>query len=145
MPPITTEFPTTADPITPAKIDLGRILFFDTRLSKSQTIFCNSCHPLRSYGVHGKRVSAGQEGKESSRNCPTVYNAAAHFVQFWDGRATDVEEQAKGPVLNPVEMAKRRDRGRRCPCLLKVGMDRSEAVSTASEVPGSRCVISISR
>ncbi len=103
--PIAMEFPSGANPITPAKIDLGRMLYFDARLSKSQTISCNSCHPLGNYGADGKRVSTGQGGQQGNRNSPTVYNAAAHFVQFWDGRAADVEAQAKGPVLNPVEMA----------------------------------------
>ncbi|MEO8126933.1 MAG: cytochrome-c peroxidase [Bryobacteraceae bacterium] len=103
--PIPSEIPSPANPFTPAKVDLGRMLYFETRLSKNQKISCNTCHPLGSYGADGKRVSTGQGGQEGNRNSPTVYNAAAHFVQFWDGRASDVEEQAKGPVLNPVEMA----------------------------------------
>jgi cytochrome c peroxidase len=60
---------------------------------------------LTKYGVDNQPTSAGDKGQRGDRNSPTVYNAAAHFVQFWDGRAADVEEQAKGPVLNPVEMA----------------------------------------
>jgi len=93
------------NPITPAKVDLGRILFYEPRLSKSGTVSCNSCHSLTNYGVDGKRVSTGHEGQLGGRNSPTVYNAAGQIAQFWDGRAVDVEEQAKGPVLNPVEMA----------------------------------------
>ena len=88
-----------------AQVGLGRMLFYDARLSKSQTISCNSCHDLAKYGVDGAPTSEGFQGQHGDRNSPTVYNAAAHFVQFWDGRALDVEGQAKGPVLNPVEMA----------------------------------------
>lgn len=81
------------------------MLYYDPRLSKSQSVSCNSCHPLSNYGVDGKPVSAGHKGLTGSRNSPSVYNAAGHVAQFWDGRAADVEEQAKGPVMNPVEMA----------------------------------------
>ncbi len=88
-----------------AQVALGRQLYYDARLSKSQTISCNSCHDLAKYGVDGQPTSQGFKGQHGDRNSPTVYNAAAQFVQFWDGRAPDVEEQAKGPVLNPVEMA----------------------------------------
>ncbi|MBP7149738.1 MAG: c-type cytochrome [Acidobacteria bacterium] len=86
-------------------ITLGRMLFYEPRLSKSQKISCNTCHDLAKYGVDGEPTSDGHRGQKGDRNSPTVYNAAAHFAQFWDGRAADVEEQAKGPVLNPVEMA----------------------------------------
>jgi cytochrome c peroxidase len=88
-----------------AKIDLGRMLYYDARLSKSQTISCNSCHQLSAYGVDGKPTSTGHGGQRGTRNSPTVYNAALQFVQFWDGRSPNVEKQAQGPVLNPVEMA----------------------------------------
>lgn len=84
---------------------LGRMLFYEPRLSKSQTISCNSCHDLSQYGADGQPTSDGFQGQRGTRNAPTVFNAAAHFAQFWDGRASDVEAQAKGPVLNPVEMA----------------------------------------
>jgi cytochrome c peroxidase len=86
-------------------VTLGRMLYYEPRLSKSQTISCNSCHDLASYGVDGQPTSDGHKGQKGDRNAPTVYNAAGHFAQFWDGRAPDVEAQAKGPVLNPVEMA----------------------------------------
>jgi cytochrome c peroxidase len=86
-------------------VSLGRMLFFDPRLSKSQKISCNSCHDLATYGVDNQPTSDGHKGQVGTRNSPTVFNAAGHFAQFWDGRAADVEEQAKGPVLNPVEMA----------------------------------------
>jgi cytochrome c peroxidase len=87
------------------KTALGRMLYYETRLSKSQTVSCNSCHALNQYGVDNQATSTGHKGQKGDRNSPTVYNAANHFVQFWDGRAANVEEQAKGPVLNPVEMA----------------------------------------
>jgi cytochrome c peroxidase len=91
--------------LTDEKIALGRMLYYDARMSKNQKISCNTCHDLAKYGVDGEATSEGHQGKRGDRNAPTVYNAAGHFVQFWDGRAKDVEEQAKGPVLNPVEMA----------------------------------------
>jgi cytochrome c peroxidase len=94
-----------ANPVTDAKIALGRALYFDPRLSKSQEISCNSCHDLARHGVDGEPTSPGHKGQRGDRNSPTVYNAALHVAQFWDGRAADVEAQAKGPVLNPVEMA----------------------------------------
>ena len=93
------------NPVTPGKVALGRMLYFEKRLSKSQEISCNTCHPLDQYGAEAKRVSEGHKGQRGNRNAPTVLNAAAHVAQFWDGRARTVEEQAKGPILNPVEMA----------------------------------------
>lgn len=91
--------------ITPEQVALGRMLYYDPRLSKNQKLSCNSCHDLSKYGVDNQPTSEGHKGQHGDRNSPSVYNAAGHFVQFWDGRARDVEEQAKGPVLNPVEMA----------------------------------------
>lgn len=93
------------NPITDAKVILGQALFFDKRLSKEQNISCNSCHNLNTYGVDNMKTSPGDDGTLGDRNSPTVLNAAFHIAQFWDGRAHDVEEQAGGPVLNPVEMA----------------------------------------
>ncbi|MCC6524000.1 MAG: c-type cytochrome [Polyangiaceae bacterium] len=101
--PAVYESPTNA--LTDDKIALGRMLYFDTRLSKNQDLSCNSCHGLDSFGVDGARFSKGHKGQLGGRNSPSVYNAAGHVAQFWDGRAPDVEEQAKGPVTNPVEMA----------------------------------------
>lgn len=95
---------------TAAQVELGRVLFHDTRLSAGQDISCNSCHTLDNYGVDGKATSTGFKGQLGGRNSPTVYNAAGHTSQFWDGRAAHVEEQAKGPVLNPVEMAIKDDK-----------------------------------
>lgn len=92
-----------------ALVDLGRMLYYDKRLSKNQDVSCNSCHQLDKYGVDNQPTSTGHKGQHGSRNSPTTLNAAGQFVQFWDGRAADVEAQAKGPVLNPVEMAMKDD------------------------------------
>jgi cytochrome c peroxidase len=81
------------------------MLFYDARLSRSQEVSCNTCHMLDKYGIDETPVSTGFKGQKGSRNAPTVYNAAGHLTQSWDGRAPDVEEQAKGQMLNPVEMA----------------------------------------
>jgi cytochrome c peroxidase len=86
-------------------IKLGKRLFMDTNLSANNAISCNSCHDLKKFGVDGKKTSPGHMGQLGGRNSPTVYNAFFHVSQFWDGRAKDVEEQALGPILNPVEMA----------------------------------------
>ena len=93
------------NPITPEKVALGKTLYYDKRLSKDENISCNSCHNLETFGVDNLPTSPGDEGETGDRNSPTVLNAALHFVQFWDGRSKDVEEQAGGPILNPVEMA----------------------------------------
>lgn len=93
------------NPITPEKVELGRLLYYENRISKSHKFSCNSCHKLDQFGVDNEPTSEGHRGQRGDRNSPTVYNAAVHFAQFWDGRAADVEEQAKGPILNPVEMA----------------------------------------
>ncbi len=85
-------------------VSLGKKLYFDTRLSKSNTISCNSCHNLASFGVDNNPTSIGHKWVAGPRNSPTVLNAALHTAQFWDGRAEDVEEQAEGPILNPIEM-----------------------------------------
>ncbi|RMH01881.1 MAG: cytochrome-c peroxidase [Planctomycetota bacterium] len=88
-----------------AMIRLGEKLYRDPRLSADDSISCNSCHDLDRAGVDGKPFSEGVGGQLGGRNAPTVFHAAGHVAQFWDGRAADVEEQAKGPILNPVEMA----------------------------------------
>jgi len=88
----------------PDKVELGKYLFFDTRLSGEGNISCNSCHNLKTYGVDNERFSPGDApGTVGGRNSPTVFHAALHKMQFWDGRAADVEEQAGGPILNPLE------------------------------------------
>ena len=94
-----------SNPTTAERVELGRTLYFDPRLSKNHDVSCNSCHMLDRFGVDGEPTSAGHKGQRGDRNSPTVLNAALHIAQFWDGRAGDVEAQAKGPVLNPIEMA----------------------------------------
>jgi len=93
------------NPVTPEKVELGHMLYFDARLSKNHDVSCETCHVLSEYGVDNEPTSTGHKGQRGTRNAPTVYNAAIHFRQFWDGRAPSLEEQAKGPMLNPVEMA----------------------------------------
>lgn len=93
------------NPYTAAKVELGYHLYYDNRLSLNNTISCNSCHNLATYGVDGEPTSEGDDGGRGDRNSPTVLNAAFHTMQFWDGRATDIEQQAGMPILNPVEMA----------------------------------------
>ncbi len=88
-----------------AKVALGDRLFHDTRLSKDNSISCASCHALDRGGTDRRQYSIGVGNAEGGINSPTVYNSGLHFVQFWDGRAADLEEQADGPVNNPIEMA----------------------------------------
>lgn len=90
---------------TPEQIELGRRLFFEKAISATRTQSCNDCHQLDSGGMDGVQVSFGAHGKPGDRNTPTVFNAGFHSAFFWDGRAETLEEQAEGPVLNPVEMA----------------------------------------
>jgi cytochrome c peroxidase len=90
---------------TPALIALGRRLYHETVLSNGHDVSCNSCHALNGYGADGRPSSFGSLGHAGGRNAPTVYNAAGHVAQFWDGRAPTVEVQAVGPILNPAEMA----------------------------------------
>jgi cytochrome c peroxidase len=103
--PIPDVMPAQANAITGEKVVLGRMLYYDPRLSRAQDVSCNSCHPLDHYGADGEATSEGYKHARGQRNSPSVYNAAGHVAQFWDGRAPDVETQAKGPVMNPVEMA----------------------------------------
>lgn len=93
------------NPITTAKVKLGKMLYFDNRLSLHNTQSCNTCHNLLTYGVDHLPTSPGDKGVPGTRNSPTVLNAALKTAQFWDGREEDVEEQAGGPILNPDEMA----------------------------------------
>ena len=92
------------NPTTAEKIELGKMLFFDPRFSSTGTVSCNSCHNLMGGGDDQRPTSMGVHGKVGGRNAPTVWNSAFHSVQFWDGRADTLEEQAKGPVTNPIEM-----------------------------------------
>lgn len=103
--PVASRLDNPENPITKEKVALGKVLYYDTRLSKTGNNSCNSCHNLSTYGVDNLPTSKGDNGGFGGRNSPTVLNAAYHTTQFWDGRAVDVEEQAGGPILNPVEMA----------------------------------------
>lgn len=90
-----------------AEVELGRELYFEEKLSFNGTQSCNSCHRIDGgrAGVDNEPTSPGAaEGKFGNRNSPTTLNAGLHIAQFWDGRAADLVEQAKGPILNPVEM-----------------------------------------
>lgn len=92
---------------SPELIELGKKLYFETKLSVNNTMSCNTCHDINSKaGVDNKPTSPGAlPHTNGTRNTPTVFNAGFQFAQFWDGRAADLKEQAKGPILNPVEMA----------------------------------------
>lgn len=92
-------------PTDARKVALGMQLFHDPRLSADNTISCASCHSLAAGGVDGKKVSPGVGGQPGGINAPTVFNAVFNHKQFWDGRAANLQEQAGGPPLNPVEMA----------------------------------------
>lgn len=87
------------------KAELGRKLFFDPILSKDNTISCSSCHNFPGNGANLTQYSFGVDGAEGSMNTPTVLNSVFNFVQFWNGRAKDLKEQALEPIQNPVEMA----------------------------------------
>ncbi len=103
--PLPLEVANPQNPVTDAKVELGQKLYFDPRFSRNHDISCNSCHPLDRFGADGEPTSPGHKGQRGDRNSPTSLNAALHIAQFWDGREPDVERQALGPPLNPVEMA----------------------------------------
>ncbi len=93
------------NPPTMESVALGRRLYYDTQLSADRTVSCATCHDPAKGFADGNRVSTGVAGKTGVRNSPTVLNAAYYTMQFWDGRAKDLEKQTEGPVENPVEMA----------------------------------------
>ena len=104
--PLPSTVPAVADnPSSPAKIDLGKALFFDPRLSASGVFSCYSCHNLTTGGDDNMETSVGHGWQKGPRNAPTVLNAVLNEAQFWDGRADDLKAQAKGPVQAGVEMA----------------------------------------
>ena len=86
------------------KVLLGRSLYFDTALSGDGTVSCATCHSLDHGGAEPRKTSTGIKGQVGPINSPTVLNSSYNFVQFWDGRAKDLQEQAAGPVENPIEM-----------------------------------------
>ena len=101
LPPLKTP---SDNPVTAETITLGRKLFHDPRLSMNDTVSCASCHNPQQGFADGRKTSLGVDGKTGSRNAPTVLNAAYAAIQFWDGRASSLEDQAAGPISNPVEM-----------------------------------------
>jgi cytochrome c peroxidase len=103
------------------QVELGRKLFFDKRLSGDRDLSCNSCHQLDRYGVDGERTSPGHRGNRGRRNAPSVYHAAGHLAQFWDGRSADVERQAMDPIVNPIEMGM---------------MNPGQAIAVLKSIPG---------
>ena len=92
------------NPTTEAKVALGKMLYFDTRFSSTGTVSCFSCHNVMEGGDDHRPTSIGVHGQVGGRNAPTVWNSAFLSAQFWDGRAPSLEEQAKGPPTNPIEM-----------------------------------------
>jgi len=101
LPPI--EWPK-ANKYSAAKVELGKYLYFDKRISADGTISCATCHDPKYAYTDGAPVSTGIKGQKGGRSAPTVINRAFSLVQFWDGRAATLEEQAKGPMANPIEM-----------------------------------------
>ncbi len=92
-------------PKNPKMVELGEMLFFDPRLSKSGFISCNSCHNLSMGGSDNMPSSVGHKWHQGPINAPTVLNSSMNLAQFWDGRAKDLKDQAGGPIANPGEMA----------------------------------------
>jgi cytochrome c peroxidase len=111
------------NPQTVEKIELGKQLFFDPRFSSTGTVSCNTCHNLMLGGDDNRPTSMGVHGLTGPRNAPTVWNAAFHATQFWDGRAASLEDQAKGPVVASVEMGMR---------------DLDTAINRVRAIPGYR-------
>jgi cytochrome c peroxidase len=109
-------------PRSAALVDLGRMLYYEPRLSSSGTVSCNSCHLLDKYGTTDTAVSTGVGGQRGKRNAPSTFHAAGHFTQFWDGRAATIEDQAKGPIVNMAEM----------------GMKPAQAVAALAAIDGYR-------
>lgn len=97
------------NPYTPEKAELGRLLYFDKRLSADGTVACASCHVPQHAFAEPSPVSTGIRGQQGTRNSPTILNRAYSLAQFWDGRAPTLEEQVKGPIANPIEMGNTHD------------------------------------
>ena len=101
----------------PAKVELGKKLWFDPRLSRSGFISCNSCHNLSMGGSDNVAASVGDRWQKGGINSPTVLNSVLNIAQFWDGRAKDLADQAGGPIANPIEMNSTHDIHARHRCL----------------------------
>ena len=97
------EFPQD-NPYSEEKAELGKLLFFDPRLSKSGQISCANCHDSEKFYADGNRVSYGHDRQQGARNAPSVLNIGFAKSLFWDGRAATIEEQVAFPIENPVEM-----------------------------------------
>ena len=110
------------NPQTAAKVALGRHLFFDKRLSSDNTISCASCHDPAKGWSNGERFATGVGGQVGGRSAPTIINATYNMFQFWDGRSGSLEDQALGPIQNPIEM----------------GMTLPEVVKKLNAIPGYR-------
>ncbi|SME97549.1 cytochrome c peroxidase [Tistlia consotensis] len=108
------------NPASAEKLKLGRMLYFEPRLSEAHNISCNSCHLVGLAGADGRPNSIGHNWQRGGRNAPTVFNAVFNTAQFWDGRAADLKEQAGGPIANPIEM----------------GITKEHAVNQLKGIPG---------
>lgn len=97
------------NPLTRAKIELGRQLYFDTRLSNDNSVSCATCHSPEFGYAANTQFGVGTKGQTGKRNSPVAYNRILSSLQFWDGRAATLEEQAKGPIANPIEMSNTHD------------------------------------
>jgi cytochrome c peroxidase len=102
------------NPYTPQKAELGWLLYFDKRISSDNTVACASCHDPKHAFTDGRRFSEGIRGQLGGRSAPTVINRAYSLEQFWDGRAKTLEEQAKGPIANPLEMGNTHESCAKC-------------------------------
>lgn len=116
------------NPYSKEKAELGRLLYFDKRLSSNGTIACATCHTVHDAFTDRKPISEGIEGRHGTRNAPTVINAAYLKKLFWDGRVNSLEEQAKGPIANPNEMTTIKD----------VHAAHKECVDLIRAIPGYR-------
>ena len=108
------------NPLTAAKVVLGKQLYFEPRLSRDNTVSCASCHDPKKGFSNGEQFATGVRNQKGGRNSPSIINAAYSALQFWDGRAEDLEGQALGPIQNPIEM----------------DMTLDEAVSRLNAIPG---------
>jgi cytochrome c peroxidase len=121
------------NPATPEKLALGKMLYFDPRLSESRTISCSTCHNLSMGGV---RASPAERGSLGGRNVPTVLNAVFNTSQFWDGRASDLKEQAVNSVMaNPKALLPARG-GAMIPSPAEMNIARQHAIEELKTIPG---------
>ena len=134
------------NPYSPAKAELGWLLYFDKRMSVDGTVACASCHDPKHAFTDGSPFSKGIRGQLGGRSAPTIINRAYSLEQFWDGRAKTLEEQAKGPIANPIEMGHAHDLCEKCIACdrglshaIQGGLRRREGHrSTASPRPSPR-------